>query len=81
MKISCLAISILGLGASVSAFTAPSAFGSPRHALRMAKNDKEDVGDNSLVDFKSKQSVTRIGDKKKVSLLQLNLSNISIYRF
>lgn len=65
MKISCLAISILGLGASVSAFTAPSAFGSPRHALRMAKNDKEDVGDNSLVDFKSKQSVTRIGDKKK----------------
>jgi len=65
MKISFLAISVLGLGASVSAFTAPSAFGSPRHALRMAKDDKEDVGDNSLVDFKSKQSVTRIGDKKK----------------
>jgi hypothetical protein len=78
MKFSTIAISFLGLAASVSAFTPSPLFARiPHHALRMADDVEEAVSENTVGDFKSKQSFTRNKKNLKVSCVCLIIVNAS----
>jgi hypothetical protein len=80
MKISAIAISVLGLASSVSAFTTSPLFGKvPQHALRMGEGD-DAVSDNPVDDFKQKQSNIRGADSTVSSINDGSTNNFVIFR-